>query len=86
MNGKMVDTSNYTNEQNLQLLYQNIKWNRQNCNEDGRYDLGVFWFGTLNGLYATLDNLGLNYEWIEGREKDFNEYLENRKQLEKNEV
>ncbi len=79
MVGKMIDISNFTNEQNLQLLYQNTKWNRKSCNEDGRYELEAFWSGTLNGLYATLDNLGLNYDWLEGREKDFNEYLENRK-------
>lgn len=74
MAGRMIDISNFTPEQNLKMLYENSKWNRKMCFEKGDIEGGMFWSGTLNGLYATLDNLEMEFDWLEGRDKDFNDF------------
>jgi hypothetical protein len=76
--GKMTDLSNMTTEDMLKMLYENSKWNRKSCSEKGDVEGEYFWSGTLNGLYATLDNLNIQYDWLKGREIDFNEYSKSR--------
>jgi len=81
MNSQMIDISSFNDEQKLRILYENAKWNRLGCYERGNEEQVMFWSGTLNGIYCTLENLGVTYEWIEGRERDFNQFYEKHEKL-----
>ncbi|TVY09831.1 hypothetical protein [Paenibacillus cremeus] len=78
MNTGMMDISNCSPEQFMRILYENAKWNREISGENGTIESEYFWSGTLNGIYATLENLGIKYDWLQGRDKDFNEYYKSK--------
>jgi len=71
---KVTDLSKLSQEGLLQVLYNNSKWNRRRCFEKEDEEGMMFWSGTINGIYGTVENLGLEFDWLEGRDKDFNQF------------